>query len=225
MSGARAPVPAFRAFTALCGHNGNLILREPHTAMTANVQRAFVLSLLVLLMLGTRINHFAPIPDASWAVFFIGGFHLRSWTRWAFPLLMVLAVAIDWAVISSQGMDFWGHYCVSSGYWALVPAYFAMWAGGMLLRHWYKGVGVQSLGLFAATLVVSVAVCHLFAQGGFYWTSSVVAEPTVAGWAKNYTDWLLPYLRTAAIYTGVAALAQVAVEAFGRQPANDRIAH
>ena len=94
--------------------------------MTANVQRAFVLSLLVLLMLGTRINHFAPIPDASWAVFFIGGFHLRNWTRWAFPLLMVLAVAIDWAVISNQGMNFWGHYCVSSGYWALVPAYFAM---------------------------------------------------------------------------------------------------
>ena len=49
--------------------------------------------LLVLLMVGTRINHFAPIPDASWAVFFIGGFYLRSWTRWAFPLLMALAVA------------------------------------------------------------------------------------------------------------------------------------
>ena len=193
--------------------------------MTANVQRAFVLSLLVLLMLGTRINHFAPIPDASWAVFFIGGFYLRGWTRWVFPLLMVLAVAIDWAVISGQGMDFWGHYCVSSGYWALVPAYFAMWAGGMLLRYWYKGLSVQSLALFGATLVVSVAVCHLFAQGGFYWTSNVVAEPTVAGWAKNYSDWLLPYLRTAAIYTGVAALVQVAVEVFGRQPANDRIAH
>ena len=51
--------------------------------MTANVQRAFILSLLVLLMAGTRINHFAPIPDASWAVFFIGGFYLRDWTRWA----------------------------------------------------------------------------------------------------------------------------------------------
>ena len=193
--------------------------------MTANVQRAFVLSLLVLLMLGTRINHFAPIPDASWAVFFIGGFYLRSWTRWVFPLLMVLAVAIDWAVISGQGMDFWGHYCVSSGYWALVPAYFAMWAGGMLLRYWYKGLSVQSLALFGATLVVSVAVCHLFAQGGFYWTSNVVAEPTVAGWAKNYADWLLPYLRTAALYTGAAALVHVVVEAVAKQPATGRVAH
>ena len=46
--------------------------------MTANVQRAIILSLLVLLMAGTRLNHFAPVPDASWAVFFIGGFYLRN---------------------------------------------------------------------------------------------------------------------------------------------------
>lgn len=193
--------------------------------MTANAQRAFVLSLLVLLMAATRINHFAPIPDASWAVFFIGGFYLRGWTRWAFPLLMALAVVIDWAVITRQGMDFWNHYCISAGYWALVPAYFAMWAGGMVLRHFYRGASWQALGLFGATLVAAVAVCHLFAQGGFYWTSDVVAEPTFAGWFKNYGDWLLPYLRTAAMYSGAAALVQVAAEAFARQSATGRIAH
>lgn len=193
--------------------------------MTANAQRVFVLSLLVLLMAGTRINHFAPVPDASWAVFFIGGFYLRSWTRWAFPLLMALAVVVDWAVISSQGMSFWQHYCVSAAYWMLVPAYFAMWAGGMLLRRHYKRASWQSLGMLAATLVGSVALCHLIAQGSFYWISASVAEPTFAGWAKNYSDWLLPYLRTAALYTGAAALVQVAVEAATRQPANGRIAH
>ena len=70
--------------------------------MNANAQRAIVLSLLALLMLATRshvFSHFTPVPDASWAVFFIGGFYLRGWGRWAFPLLMVLAVGIDWAVI------------------------------------------------------------------------------------------------------------------------------
>ncbi|MCD9086020.1 hypothetical protein [Stenotrophomonas sp. SY1] len=193
--------------------------------MTANVQRAFVLSLLVLLMAGTRINHFAPIPDASWAVFFIGGFYLRSWTRWAFPLLMGLAVVVDWAVISSQGMSFWQHYCVSAAYWMLIPAYFAMWAGGMLLRGHYRQASWKSLGVLAASLIGSVALCHLIAQGSFYWISASVAEPTFAGWAKNYSDWLLPYLRSAAMYVGAAALVQVAVEAFGKQSATGRIAH
>ncbi len=193
--------------------------------MTANVQRAFILSLLVLLMAGTRINHFAPVPDASWAVFFIGGFYLRSWTRWAFPLLMGLAVVVDWAVISNQGMNFWQHYCVSAAYWMLVPAYFAMWAGGMLLRRYYTGATLKSLGLLAASLMASVALCHLIAQGSFYWISASVAEPSVAGWAKNYSDWLLPYMQTAAMYVGAAALVQVIVEATSKQPAAGRIAH
>ena len=193
--------------------------------MTANVQRAFILSLLVLLMAGTRINHFAPVPDASWAVFFIGGFYLRSWTRWAFPLLMGLAVVVDWVVISNQGMNFWQHYCVSAAYWMLVPAYFAMWAGGMLLRRYYTGATLKSLGLLAASLMASVALCHLIAQGSFYWISASVAEPSFAGWAKNYSDWLLPYMQTAAMYVGAAAVVQVVVEATSKQPAAGRVAH
>jgi len=193
--------------------------------MTANVQRAFILSLLVLLMAGTRINHFAPVPDASWAVFFIGGFYLRNWTRWAFPLLMGLAVVVDWAVISSQGMNFWQHYCVSAAYWMLIPAYFAMWAGGLLLRRYYSGASLKSLGLLAVTVIGSVALCHLIAQGSFYWISASVAEPSFAGWAKNYSDWLLPYMQSAAMYIGAAALVQVAVEATHKQSATGRIAH
>ena len=193
--------------------------------MTANVQRAFILSLLVLLMAGTRINHFAPIPDASWAVFFIGGFYLRNWTRWAFPLLMGLAVVVDWAVISSQGMSFWQHYCVSAAYWMLIPAYFAMWAGGMLLRRYYRSASLKSLGLLAVSVIGSVALCHLIAQGSFYWISASVAEPTFAGWAKNYSDWLLPYMQSAAMYIGAAALVQVVVEATSKQPAAGRVAH
>ena len=193
--------------------------------MTANVQRAFILSLLVLLMAGTRINHFAPIPDASWAVFFIGGFYLRNWTRWAFPLLMGLAVVVDWAVISSQGMSFWQHYCVSAAYWMLIPAYFAMWAGGMLLRRYYRSASLKSLGLLAVSVIGSVALCHLIAQGSFYWISASVAEPSLAGWAKNYSDWLLPYMQSAAMYIGAAALVQVVVEATSKQPATGRVAH
>lgn len=193
--------------------------------MTANAQRAIILSLLVLLMAGTRLNHFAPVPDASWAVFFIGGFYLRTWTRWAFPLLMGLAVVVDWVVISNQGMSFWQHYCVSAAYWMLIPAYFAMWTGGMLLRRYYRSANLKSLAMLAATVIGSVALCHLIAQGSFYWISASVAEPTFAGWAKNYSDWLLPYMQSAAMYIGAAALVQVVAEAISKQPAAGRVAH
>lgn len=184
--------------------------------MTTQTQRALVLSTLALLMVATRIHHFAAVPDASWALFFIGGFYLRSATRWAFPLLMALAVAVDWVVISRSGLDFWQHYCVSPGYWMLLPAYFALWAGGMLLGHNHRGLRWSTLPRAAVLLVASVALCHLFAQGGFYWTSGQVAEPTFAGWWKNYSDWFLPYLGTSALYVAVAAALHLALEQAGK---------
>ena len=172
-------------------------------------QRLGIAGLLALAMLATRVSHFAPIPDASWAVFFAAGFYLRGSARWAFPALMALAVAIDYVVISRSGASFWQHYCVSPAYWCLIPAYFSMWAGGLWLRRRNAGADLRSLGLLTASLVASVVVCQFVSQGSFYWFSGVVAEPSLAGWWKNYTDWLLPYMLTAAKYVAVAAAVHV----------------
>ena len=182
--------------------------------MTATAQRTLILMLLAALMAATRLNHFAPVPDASWAVFFIGGFALSTWTRWAFPVLMALAVVVDYAVITRSGASFFQHYCVSPAYWCLVPAYFAMWAGGMWLRRRGVGRDLRSLGLLAGSLVVSAAVCHLIAQGSFYWVA--VSAPTVAGWAQNYLQFLPGYLQTAAMYVAGAAVVYVAAGAVSR---------
>lgn len=179
--------------------------------MTTAASRAAILTLLATVLVATRLHHFGAVPDATWAVFFVGGFYLHRWARWAFPLLMALAVLVDWIVISGAGVNFWTHYCVSPGYWALLPAHLAMWAGGWWLQRSAGGIGWRALGLLAASVVASVLVCHLFAQGGFYWGSPVVAEPTLAGWWKNYTDWLPAYLRVTAMYVGLAAVAHVAV--------------
>jgi len=175
--------------------------------MKPNTRNSLILALLAVLMVATRVNHWTPIPDASWAVFFIGGFYLRTWTRWAFPALMALAVLIDYAVISRMGISFWDHYCVSAAYWFLVPAYFAMWAGGLFVARNYKR-SWSTLGVAAGALLVSVALCQLLSQGSFYWISASVPNPTVSGWAANYVEWLLPYLRTTATYVGIAALVQ-----------------
>lgn len=183
--------------------------------MKPTTQRSLILAVLALLMVATRVNHWAPIPDASWAVFFIGGFYLRQWTRWAFPALMALAVVVDYAVITGQGQSFWQHYCVSAAYWFLVPAYFAMWAGGLFVaRHYSRSW--RTLALTALALVASTMVCQLLSQGSFYWLSASVAEKTVAGWAANYVQWLLPYMQTAATYVGIAVVAHAIVASTGK---------
>jgi len=185
--------------------------------MNRNTQNALFFVLLASLLVATRLNlpqsltHFGPIPDASWAAFFLGGFYLRTASRWAFPVFMALAVLVDYLVIRGQGMDFFAHYCMSAAYWFLVPAYFALWLGGMQLRRHYQGANGKALAVLATSLLASVVVCHLLSQGSFYWLSDSVAEPTFAGWWKNYSDWFVPYLRTTAIYVGLAVIVHVGV--------------
>ena len=194
--------------------------------MTPTKQSRLALFLgLAAVMAATRLNHFGAIPDASWAVFFIAGFYLRDSVRWAFPALMAIAVGVDYVVISASGQSFWSHYCVSPGYWFLLPAHFSLWLGGSLLQRHHAGPAPRALALLAVTLFASVALCHLFAQGGFYWFSNSVAEPSLAGWAKNYADWFLPYLRTAGIYVGIATVLHAMVRMLPRGAATaDRAA-
>jgi len=188
--------------------------------MNLVAKRATILTVLAVVMAVTRLHHFGVIPDASWAVFFAGGFWLRHWSRVAFPVLMALAVLVDFLVIQSQGISFFQHYCVSLAYWCLIPAYYAMWAGGAWLRRHYVADNWRSAGLAVASVLASVALCHLIAQGSFYWISDSVANPTANGWWMNYGDWFLPYLRVTTMYITAAAIAQVIAEQVARSRGN-----
>ena len=187
-------------------------------------QRAGILAILAIVMAATRVNHFAALPDASWAVFFIAGFYLRGpdvFSRAAFAILVALAVLIDFIVITGQGINFWSHYCVSIAYWFLLPAYFSMWFGGSWLRRHYAGLSVRSLGFAAGALVVAVSVCYLVSNGSYYWLSdtwlSAGRVRSFGGWIENLGDWYLPYLRTSAMYVGIVAVLHVSVVLAARE--------
>lgn len=169
-----------------------------------------VFGALAVLLAATRVHHFAAIPDASWAVFFLGGLYLHRHARRAFPALMALAVLVDWAVIRGQGLSFWQHYCVSPAYWCLIGAYLLLWAGGAWVARRPLALDLRTVGRLALAVVASAAACQLVAQGSFYWISASVADPTVAGWWKNYTDWLPAYLGTMALYVAVTAAVHAA---------------
>lgn len=172
-------------------------------------QRIGIFLVLALVMAGTRINHFGALPDASWAVFFVAGFYLRDSLRWVFPLLMALAVFIDFLVINSMGLDFWSHYCMSPAYAFLLVAYAAMWFGGALLQRLHREIGVRSLLLLSGVVVLATSLCFVISNGSYYQLSDEVTSPSLAGWFKNMGDWYLSYLRTTLAYVSVAAAAHV----------------
>jgi len=181
-----------------------------------HTQRLGILLVLALVMAATRIHHsflhhFDALPDASWGVFFLAGFWLRGSARWAFPLLMVEAVLVDYVVITNQGLDFWSHYCVSVAYWFLIPSYFSLWLGGSLLAKYQRGLSLSTLGMAVLALLVSVTVCYLISNGSFFWLSASVPTATrnFSGWAENLGDWYLPFLETTAIWVGLGAIMHV----------------
>lgn len=189
--------------------------------MSTHPTRSIALfALLALLMAATRIHHFAAIPDASWAVFFAGGFYLKNQQRWAFPALIVVAFLAHWYAISAAGIDFWGHYCVSPAYWFLLPSYLALWLGGVWLAARRPGLRWASLGQLAAALLVSVSVCYVLSNGSFYWISDswggADAQRSFAGWLANMGHWYLSFLRVTAMYVAGAALLHAAALAASR---------
>lgn len=184
------------------------------------LRHAIPLSVLLALVMGvTRIHHFAAIPDASWAVFFVAGFYLHARWRWAFPLLMATAVLADAWAIQRAGIDFWGHYCVSPAYWFLLPSYLALWLGGAWLAHRHPGLAWRSLGLLGAAFLASVSLCYLLSNGSFYWLSDswggAQAQRSFGGWLANLGHWYLPFLRTTGMYVAIAALLHAAALAAG----------
>lgn len=178
--------------------------------VTTQTQRLGIFAALVLVMAATRVHlsllHH-DIWDASWGVFFLAGFWLRGSARWAFPLLMAEAVLVDYIVITHMGINFWSHYCVSAGYWFLIPAYGALWIGGSWLAKHQRGLTLSTLALAVVVLLVSEGACYVISNGSFYWLSAHVPAPkTFSAWFENMGDWYLPFLQTTALYVGLGAV-------------------
>jgi len=187
---------------------------------TTQSQRLGIFAALALVMAATRVHisilHH-DVWDASWGVFFLAGFWLRGSARWAFPLLMALAVLADYFVITGQGMDFWQHYCVSAAYWFLVPSYFGLWMGGSWLAARKPGLNLRGLGLAAGAMLLSWAACYVLSNGSYYWLSATVPQPrSFAAWFANLGDWYLFFLETTALWVGLGLVVHALATQLGR---------
>ena len=167
-----------------------------HSPQISRHHASLILILLSLGLWATRFHHFGPLPDASWAIFFVGGWLLARRLRWAFAGLLVQAVAIDWIATSHMGVS---DYCLSPAYAFILPGYFALWAGGAGLKRLADGRGRDWLWL-AVLLPASVTLAFLITDGSFYWLSGQVKEQSLAHYLANAARWYPGFLQTTALY-------------------------
>lgn len=164
---------------------------------------AILVAVLSIMMLATRSHHAGSpshLPDASWAVFFLLGFYLRS--RVLLPVFLALAALVDYVAITQFGVD---AYCVTPAYAFLVPAYSALWLAGRWYAAHYR-FEVSNLPLFAAAVVGGSAVCELISSGSFYFLGSRFADTSLAEFASRLVQYFPTNLGNVALYLGVAVL-------------------
>jgi hypothetical protein len=178
--------------------------------MQAKIFTQIVFTLLALAMAATRFPASGAtfhLQDASWAVFFAAGFYLREQWRWAFPALMVEAVAIDYLTTRYLGTS---NYCITLAYSFLLPAHACLWLGGSLLRK-HLGGTPRDAALLAVSLFGAVSLCYLVSNGSFYWLGGKAAARSWNGWIANFVDWYWLFLRPSLVYVGTVAVLHVIV--------------
>ena len=114
---------------------------------------AIVIAFFMLLTRGSHTLTPFSLPDASVVLFLLGGLYLRRST-W-FVAFFVLATIIDFGAAALDPIQ---GFCLTNGYWGLIPAYGVMWLGGLYLTSLakQKDVFAASLNAIAPYALVSM---------------------------------------------------------------------
>ncbi|GAB2796456.1 hypothetical protein [Dyella kyungheensis] len=156
---------------------------------------------LVAVMIATRFKHFGDmlhLPDASMAVFFLGGLYLRR--HWTFVAMVLLAVALDWVSISYAGVS---DFCVTLAYSFLPLAYAVLWYAGRWYAPRVDQGALSLLGAFGVALVAAV-LSFAVSNGSFYWLGGRYAQPHMTEYLSRLWQWGPLFMRTTISYVAVA---------------------
>ncbi|MCE9634019.1 MAG: hypothetical protein K8Q92_07525 [Methylophilales bacterium] len=154
------------------------------------------LAFFMLLTRGSHVLTAVALPDASLALFLLGGLMLKR-ANW-FVALVALATAIDFGAASIDSLY---AFCITNGYWGMFPTYTVMWLGGRWLAKQYDAFSalpyaVVGLVSTSVAFVISTQTYYLF-SGRF--PNTGVLETMQYGW-----EYLPSYLGFTAMYLGLA---------------------
>lgn len=199
-----------------------MFIRQPRQALSVAIA-------LALVMVATRGHAtWQPLPDASWAVFFLAGLWLKP--VWVLAPLAVLATLVDWAAVRFAGVS---SFCITGVYAMLLPTYLVLWGGGRWLallteqRASARAKSVQSptaaqtvspstvLNLLAPVapqhwllaVVVAALLAELLASGSFYFFGGHFDTPTLRMFLQREMHYFPPMLLAMLLYSGLGMAA------------------
>lgn len=172
---------------------------------------------LAMLMGLTRFSHFGTaihLPDASMAVFFLGGLYVRR--HLTFLGFVALAGALDFVSVRFAGTS---DFCITPAYSFLLPAYAVLWYAGRLFADRLQA-SAGSLAMAAGVALLASTLSFVISNGAFYWLGGRYAAPHFAEYVDRLMHWAPMFVRTSMAYVVVALVVHAVVaRALGQRDA------
>jgi len=164
----------------------------PQSAVYTKVIIATVIAFFMLLTRGSHVLTSVSLPDASLALLLIGGLYLRK-AAW-FALFVVLATAIDFGAAAIDSIQ---AFCLTDGYWGMLPAYAAMWLAGAWLGNQSDSTDIPK---YTTASVVSTFAAFVISTQTYYLFSGRFPDAGIVESLKHGWEYLPSYMGFTAMY-------------------------
>lgn len=162
------------------------------TPTTKNLIIAAAITFLMLLTRGSHVLTSVSLPDASLALLLIGGLYLRK-AAW-FALFVALATAIDFGAAAIDSIQ---AFCLTDGYWGMLPTYAVMWLAGVWLSKQSNSFDAFK---FAFAGLLSTLLAFVISTQSYYLFSGRFPDSGIIESMKHGWEYLPSYLGYTSMY-------------------------
>ena len=158
------------------------------------------LAIVMFLTRGSHITTLYALPDASLALFLIGGIYLRQ-VRF-FIALFLVGLFIDFG---AAALDPKLGFCLTKGYWGLIPTYAVLWVCGFDLNQRER---LQKLSVFIPIVSIAIVLAFIISTQTYYLFSERFGNPNLLKSIFHGWEYFPQYFMASFCYIGLFWFAQ-----------------
>ena len=184
----------------MISNNQFTFLKKFSTKVNIKYIYIFLIFFVMVLTRGSHVTSIYSLADASLALFLIGGIYFKK-IRF-FIMFFLIALFIDFGVAA---LDPKLGFCLTNGYWGLIPSYAALWISGYFLNRYNL---IQKLSIFIPIASFAIVLSFIISTQSYYIFSGRFGSPSLSESILHGWEYLPQYFLSSFTYIGLFWLAQ-----------------
>lgn len=176
------------------------MLTKKNKILTFEIGSIVSLAIVMFLTRGSHITTLYALPDASLALFLIGGIYLRQVKF--FIALFLVGLFIDFG---AAALDPKLGFCLTKGYWGLIPTYAVLWVCGFYLNQRER---LQKLSVFIPIVSIAIVLAFIISTQTYYLFSERFGNPNLLKSIFHGWEYFPQYFMASFCYIGLFWFAQ-----------------